>query len=457
MQGLFTYDLDSNSVSVRPQLVKTFENKSFKKWQFCLRASVQWSDGRPLLAQHFVDGWQRLLAPETASPSAHQFFHIKGAKEFNSGNLGFEQVGIKPTSSQCFAVELQTADPDFPSLLSAPYTYPIRKEIIAAHPNTWTHPENWVGLGPYNLANGDLKQTLLLEKNAKHWSKKPFIENIEIQWIEDKNTAVRLFRKKKIDLVKSPDFDQVQALNLEKYYVTQKGVGIYFLGFNLTRTGVQDRALRQRIKRSIDYTRLQQLFGHDVTPTKTIVPWSIFNDTPLPVKTTNAPSSKSSQPQKLVLYSNNSPLHKKTLEHINYVLKKNYDISSEIKLSDAATYFSDLRSKYSADLYRLSWTPAQITPMGFLKIFAKDSANNFSHYRSDTFNKQLSQYWKVSDPKQRRSIEKKLEQQLLHNDLVVIPLFRHIQSYLLNSEKFDYTPHFSERLEFARILPTDRQ
>ncbi len=58
-----------------------------KRYTFHLRANAVWSDGRPVVANDFVQSWRRALDPLMASEYASQLYLIKGSKEFNEGKF----------------------------------------------------------------------------------------------------------------------------------------------------------------------------------------------------------------------------------------------------------------------------------------------------------------------------------------------------------------------------------
>ncbi|MCJ8276911.1 MAG: ABC transporter substrate-binding protein, partial [Bdellovibrionales bacterium] len=131
MAGLFDYDLSQQEIVVIPRLAESHTNDAkAMNWTFEIK-KVQWSDGTPLTAQHFLDAWKRLLTAETASPHAHRLFIIKGAQEFYKKQIPFQQVGIK-ANGNTLTVELNKSFIELPKLLTGFFTFPIRKDLIKA-------------------------------------------------------------------------------------------------------------------------------------------------------------------------------------------------------------------------------------------------------------------------------------------------------------------------------------
>jgi oligopeptide transport system substrate-binding protein len=88
MEGLTEYNLEDPELSLVPALAEKWEaNKDASEWTFQIREGVKWSDGKPLTAQHFVDGWKRLLQPATASEYAYFLYSVENAKDFNEGKI----------------------------------------------------------------------------------------------------------------------------------------------------------------------------------------------------------------------------------------------------------------------------------------------------------------------------------------------------------------------------------
>ncbi len=82
-----------------------------------LKSGLRWSNDAILDAEDFAFGLKRLLMPETVSPHASKFFGIAGAKEYNAGECGFEDVGISYNGIY-LTVTLVEPDADFLHLLT---------------------------------------------------------------------------------------------------------------------------------------------------------------------------------------------------------------------------------------------------------------------------------------------------------------------------------------------------
>ena len=109
MEGLTEYDFSKKFVQLRPALAKHWTSSADKKvWTFFLQDPVLWTDGTRLTAQHFIDGWERLLNPKTGSEYAYFLFPVKNAKAYNQGKIkNFNQVAVKSGDQGELIVELE--------------------------------------------------------------------------------------------------------------------------------------------------------------------------------------------------------------------------------------------------------------------------------------------------------------------------------------------------------------
>src|SRR5690606_15281940 len=111
-----------------------------------------WSDGQEVVAQHFIDAWERLLNPTTASEYAYFLFDVQGAEEYQSKAItDFSKVGVRALDSHTLRVELKHAATYWIHIPTFWVTFPVRKDLIEKFGDKWTLPENLVSTGPYLL------------------------------------------------------------------------------------------------------------------------------------------------------------------------------------------------------------------------------------------------------------------------------------------------------------------
>ncbi|MCX7671186.1 MAG: ABC transporter substrate-binding protein, partial [Anaerolineae bacterium] len=125
-----------------------------------LRSEARWSDGRPVTAQHFVDGVCRALDPATGNDYYYLLADIApvtGARAFASGNTAdCGKVGVRAVDEHILQIALERPASFFPKLLAMPIFFPARREITA------TAAGGSVVNGPYTLAESVPGERLVL-------------------------------------------------------------------------------------------------------------------------------------------------------------------------------------------------------------------------------------------------------------------------------------------------------
>ena len=64
-------------------------------YNFYLREDHFWSDGINVTAHDYVEGFRRVMNPNTASQYASLLYLIKNAKEVNTGKLSVNSLGVR--------------------------------------------------------------------------------------------------------------------------------------------------------------------------------------------------------------------------------------------------------------------------------------------------------------------------------------------------------------------------
>jgi oligopeptide transport system substrate-binding protein len=145
-----------------------------KRYRFKLRDGARWSDGRPVTAADFEFAWKRNLLPSTEAPAAQLLYVIEGAEAFHKGDIDdADLVGVHATSRLELDVTLRAPTAYFPYLLAHPVTFPQPWWLIQVEGRRWTHPQYFVGNGPYVLAERVERERLRLVKNEEFTGRFP--------------------------------------------------------------------------------------------------------------------------------------------------------------------------------------------------------------------------------------------------------------------------------------------
>lgn len=119
-------------------------------YTFKLRPEAKWSNGEPVTAQNFVDGWQRAVDPATASEYAWfmELMNITNATEIVAGNAAPDTLGVKAVDDHTLEVTLTKPTPYFVKMVSHPTTFPVLKSVIDEKATPGPSPAIWSATAP---------------------------------------------------------------------------------------------------------------------------------------------------------------------------------------------------------------------------------------------------------------------------------------------------------------------
>ena len=177
-------------------------------WTFHLRKNAKWSNGDPITAKDFRDGWVRALKPETAGEYADKLFYIKNAEQFNSGKIKDEnQLGIKVVDDHTLEVTLNNPLTYFDSIVRIQTYAPLNKKFYDKVGEKYmTSPETSISSGVYTIKSWTRDSEIVFEKNENYWNK----DNIKLKFVKalfinDPNASVNAFKNGEIENFKISD------------------------------------------------------------------------------------------------------------------------------------------------------------------------------------------------------------------------------------------------------------
>ncbi len=179
-----------------PALAESVQkSKDLRKYTFTLRKDARWSDGRPVVAQDFVDSWIRLLSPQSASLYAYYLFDIEGAREFHTKPGGNpSMVGISAEGERTLVVRLREPVPDWEQVPTFWPTFPVRKDLIEKLGERAFRPGVLHSSGPFVLESFEPGKKLVLLKNRFYSRAKTNLDRIEIDFDQDLERAYSRYR-----------------------------------------------------------------------------------------------------------------------------------------------------------------------------------------------------------------------------------------------------------------------
>ena len=222
LEGLVRPALDDegNEIYV-PAGAESWEvSEDGKVWTFHLR-EYYWTDGVRVTAQDFVDSLRRIADPRNAFDFASFVGDIVGGTELYTMDAEASVEDIEAAKNALGAVALDDATleitltnpaPQFMSMLSTTYLYPVRLDVIEAAGDLYdsdftTH----VWCGPFVVSEFVKDNSMVLTKNEQYWDAENVkLTEVTLMNIEEASTQNALFKNGELAAF-VPTGDYVQA------------------------------------------------------------------------------------------------------------------------------------------------------------------------------------------------------------------------------------------------------
>lgn len=415
---------------------------------FNLRKDAKWSNGDPVVAQDFVDGWLRTLDPATGSEYAYMIgMVVKGADEFNSGKGAKEDVAIKAVDDHTFQCELKGPMP-YAIDMMAHYSFsPLPMKTIEKYGDAWTKPENFVGNGPYVLKEWKPQQYVFVVKNTKYWDAKTAkLRSIKFLPLDDLKTSYSMYKNGEIDWDTGVPNDMLDEIKLRKDYQVAPQVSTYYYVFNNSRKPLNDVRVRKALAMSVDkqglvdkITRAGQIAADAIVP-------AMDGYTPAKGNPYNVDEAKKllaeagfpdgkNFPKLTILYNTNDN-HKKIAEYVQEQWKQNLGIDVALQNQEWKTFLDTRSNSHDFDISRAGWVGDYLDPNTFLDMFIKGSGNNDGLYDNPKYDELIHQAAGMPAGPERFAVMEQAEDIFITQDQGIMPFYYYVSQNLIDTNKW---------------------
>ena len=444
MRGLTTLSTEKNrpeldsegNVAVLPSMALSWDiSEDRQTYTFHLRENAQWSDGTPMISQHFVDAWHRVLTPETGADYAFFLFDIKGAKDFYDGQIPFEQVGILALNDNTLQVQLRRPIPFFLELCAAPVMLPFREDVYKKYGDQFTEANNSVTNGPYKLTAWQHNVGITLTPNPYYYAPPQGVDGIEMMMVNDPNTSVVMYENNELDFIETstsiPAFDVrrlVKHPDARQFPIHR----LNYIGFNVTQPPFNNEKVRQAFTLAIDRSYFPRLLKAGQLPNGSWLTPGLFgyNDqrglqfNPHQAQQRLAeagyPNGKGFPEVSLVyrtLYET-----QKEMEILQYLWKTHLNVNVRLENMEWKMFLKRLQTG-APGMYRLGWFVDYPDPDSFMSLFTGASGNNYTGWTHADYDQFVQNAAVMANGKKRQTLYDRAQRILLEDDAVIAPLY----------------------------------
>ena len=443
-----------------PGVAESWEhNEDYTRWIFHLRDDARWSDGDPVTAKDFVYSWRRALTPALGSENAEALYLVKNAERFNKGEIADpDQLGVHALDEHTLDVELEAPSPYFLFQLDGFVYLPVKQDVVekfadmASRQNAWSNAGNFVGNGPFVLTDWQTNQLIDVKKNPQYWDAGSIkLEGIRFLPIENAKTEENSFFDGRLHLTSTIAPDRFEYLRDTRPQVVQSLPSLrnYFYYLNITRKPLDDLRVRKALSLALD----RELLVSRVTKSGEVAAGGL---SPPGFADFTASNSLAFDPEearrllaeagypggqgfpKLEILINTSEAHRKIAEAIQEMWRQNLGVEIGIYNQEWKVYLDNLTGGHF-DMARAGLNIGNPDAYDFLRAFETGGNRNFSGWSSAEFDSLLGQAQLEGDPARRNALLQRADQ-IINDDLPVIPIYWPRRNFLMQEMVKGYTP-----------------
>ncbi len=414
-------------------------------YAFHLRPEAKWSDGEPVTAAHFIESYRRLLTPATAAPKASVFYPVKNARAFVSGKLAdFSAVGFRATDARTLVVTLAEPTPRFPHYVASGPWLPVRADVIAQYGRNWARPENFVGNGPFRLAEWRAHQRLVVEKNPSwHGAAGVRLGEIHFLHFDDGDSEERAYRAGQLDATMSVPSSKVDVYAKDRPAELHRApmIETRYLAFNTTRPPLNDVRVRRALALAIDREQIAaRVLRGQQSPANRLIPAALDAGPALAAAHRHDPNAarellaaagfaagKNFPRLEVAAWSKSQVA---TLEAIQAMWRQHLGLEIAIITREGGVHLSSLAAG-DFDIGFITQIPDVADAAEMLADFTTGAPENYPHWSDATFDVALAQAAPLTDPAARATALRAAEDRLLA-EAPLTPLYFNTKIWLIS-------------------------
>lgn len=441
-----------------------------REYRFMLRENLRWSDGSPLTAEDFVEGFRRSVAPATGNTFAQMLNAIENAPEILRGERPARALGVSAPDARTVEIRLSAPTPYLLGLLSHPSSFPVHRPGLAQWGKDFARPGRLVGNGAYVLKHWVVHSHIELVRNPQYWDDaKTRIERVSFHVSEDSSAELKRYAADEFDT--TYEIPLVQAPAIQARYGRELHLapylGSYFYGFNLSQPPFQDQlALRRALTMAIDREVIVGKVMKGVAlPAYSYVPPGMWNYTAqLPEWAAWPREKKLAEARRLYAeagYSEKNPLtvelrfnthedHRRIAVVIAAMWKQWLGVRTRLINEEFKVFLQNRKLHQLTQVFRSAWISDYDDATSFLDLKTATHGRNDEVYRNPAYDALVAEAAAEPDIARRRARLEAAERLLLA-DQVVLPIYTYVSKHLVKpwvegwqDNRYDY--HYSKDL-----------
>ena len=429
-EGLVRLD---SGLNVAPAGAESWDIKDGgKTFIFHIRKGLKFANGDPVTADDFAYSLNRAFGPDFANGNAGYYLsNIVGSTDVTNAKAKTIS-GVKVIDPQTLEIDLQTPSVYFLYQLTFPASFVVSKKAVEADPTKWT--DTAFGTGPFMVKEWKHNESISLVPNPNYWLGKPQVSEIDLPFIQDPATALKLYQTGELDIMGSYNFptDQISAVSSLPEFKQVNQFFVAYIGFNNAKAPFKDVRVRQAFAKAVDKaTLINKVLEGAVVQADTIIPPGMpgFNQAATTIQAFNAADAKKMLsdagfpdgkgfPKVSLSINNQDPNYAKIAAALQQMWKETLGVDIQINTEELAKFNDDLTATAnkpedpSALSFFISvWGADYPDPQNFVSQQLRTGVgNNNGHYSNADFDKLVDQADVETDQAKRLGLYQQAEQ-----------------------------------------------
>ena len=433
-------------------------------YTFVLRENARFQDGSPVTAQDVKWSIERAADPDTLSTTADTYLgDIIGVKdklcteedaaegECTPAN---EVRGVRVIDDRTVEFTIDAPKSYFLSKLTYPTAFVLDQDQVTED-GSWLDQPN--GTGPFRLAQYDIGELLILEKNEHYHLGPPHIDSVHM--ILSGGTAMIMYENDEIHLtgVGTDDLPRLLDPNDPLHPELQRSAqdfSVFYIGLNANDPPFDDPKVRQAMNYAIDLPGIaENVLDNRVSQATGVIPpgFPSYNENlrgysynpdlarELLESSTYADALASGDFPRITLTISGS-FGAAVPTYLEVMLEqwRSLGIEIDIQQTEWATFLQDVNDK-KYQMFSLGWIADYPDPENFLDLlFHSENNNNHTNYSNPEVDRLLEEARTERDRARRFEIYNQVEQMIMDDAPWVWTWYRGEGYALIKPEVSDY-------------------
>jgi oligopeptide transport system substrate-binding protein len=463
IEGLFEYRGDGTIEAAAASGLEVSEDG--RVYTITLREDAVWSDGEPVIAQHYVDHFFLLEAP---GGMGHFFERdlVEGLEAYTDGETGDPAtVGVRAVDDHTLEIRLAEPAAYFETILARDW-YPIRLDLIETHGEAWTELDNYVCNSAYLIEDWVRGDRVVFVKNPDYWNADQVaIERLTFVQVPD---AVASYENDELHVLSSGIDWREEAERIfadpvlsRQFQVVPAVPGLQYIALNTVRPPTDDVRVRKALALAFDKEAFldEIMWSEAWQPTSCAIPPSVMGHQPqgscgheYDPEGARALLAEAGYPDgkglpTLHLWVDWEYWEEDALRIVAAQWEETLGITTEVHTIDWETYQDYLdecrvnREALAAcelNSYSNAWRMRYGDPQYVLEVvFAPDSTLQYTGWENERYDELLALARAEPDTARRVEYYKEADKILVEEEAVVIPLL-YIQKPVLVKDGVTY-------------------